>query len=92
MPSGPQENPELDDVQEFEEESTHEEVSPNSNLNRKLLNILSAPDGALWNGLLDEDFLYFIDDVGFGWKVNLQSDEFFLTGEVYNISHFINIS
>ena len=40
----------------------------------------------LWKGIAQDGFFYFVDDVGFGWSVDLKTDEFFLLEEIYDIS------
>ena len=55
-----------------------------------LQDLLEVPIPEFWNGLLYDGYLYFVDYVGFGWQVLLSSDEFFLTGLIYDISSFQN--
>ena len=56
-----------------------------------LRDLLEVPNPEFWNGLVYDGYLYFVDFVGFGWKVLLSSDEFFLTGLVYDISSLQHI-
>ena len=76
-----------DDVlpQDLPQDPPIDDVNPQPSLQDLLLD----PEPELWNGLVQDGFLYFVDDVGFGWKVLLSTDEFFLTGMVYDISTFL---
>ena len=67
-------------------------IPPNSqNLLFCLRDLLEGPNPEFWNGLVYDGYLFFVDFVGFGWKVLISSDEFFLTGLVYDISTLQNM-
>ena len=63
--------PPSDDLHKELLDDVHEE----SNAFRDLLEV---PVPELWEGLVYEGYLYFVDNVGFGWRVLLSTDEFFL--------------
>ena len=47
---------------------------------------LKIPDSDLWNGILAGNYVYFVDNIGFGWHASLKTDEFFLLSDVYDVS------
>ena len=86
-PANPPDLPPMDDGQDYDDLDDGGKETPfvPEPMNH-ILNILSDPDSELWNGVVMDSFVHFVDDVSFGWKVNLESDKFFITGFVYNIS------
>ena len=87
----PENSPIRDDQDYDQEEQDPNYEVPNSPVEsfENFSQLLSKPNDAMWNGVVGKEFFYFIDDMGFGWRVNFQTDEFFLTGEIYDISNLI---
>ena len=48
--------------------------------------LLSHPHEELWEGTKEGDFFHFVDNVGFGWSVDLRSEKFEIMDEVFDIS------
>ena len=54
--------------------------------------ILEVPDPVLWKGMVASNCLYFVDNIGFGWCVDLKTEDFSLLSDVFDVSSFFALA